>query len=163
MLSFMPSNHALLCNILYLGLPYAGKLTNMQYLYQSIPMAQKSPEYELTIGNRIMQFFQYEPDIDPVLETPVRITFQIGPSTFFDEPSRIVEFQQTHAIVLVIDSSHRQIHANAQLLRRIDSILQLGGSSLDQLPLVIQCNKRDRVDAMSIKTIHQHLRTLDTN
>jgi hypothetical protein len=72
-------------------------------------------------------------------------------------PTRKQLLDQVDGIVFVVDSRPSQVEANLESLVELREALEAYGRELDELPVVVQYNKRDESDPYVIEELHRQL------
>lgn len=154
---YSESTNTITLRIVYDGLGTAGKTTNVQKLHDLYTLRRQGPvTVPEVVGGRTAYFDWLELAVGALDERyPLRCQVLTVPGQFAYAPRRWKLLQQPDAIVCVCDSS-------ASALRRgrlgMDFLREIRGRGLcPEAPLVIQANKRDAPDAVSIEALRAHL------
>ncbi|MEX1025154.1 MAG: ADP-ribosylation factor-like protein [Planctomycetota bacterium] len=144
--------------IVYYGPGMSGKTTNLEVIHQRAPESNRGDLTSIsTDGDRTL-FFDYMP-LDLGTVGGMRTQFQIYtvPGQVYYNSTRKLVLQGTDGVIFVADSAASMLEQNLQSLRNLEENLNEYGKSLATLPHVIQFNKRDLPDAMSVSELEQHL------
>ncbi|MCC7012155.1 MAG: hypothetical protein IT454_06325 [Planctomycetes bacterium] len=144
--------------IVYYGPGMSGKTTNLEVVHQRAPDQNKGELTSIsTDGDRTL-FFDFMP-LDLGTVAGMRTSFQIYtvPGQVYYNSTRKLVLQGVDGVVFVADSSTAMLQENLESLRNLEENLNEYGKSLATTPHVIQFNKRDLPDAMSIEELNQHL------
>jgi len=82
------------------------------------------------------------------------------PGQVYYNATRKLVLKGVDAIVFVADSSRAKLDENLESLRNLEQNLNEHGMSLDEIPWVIQYNKRDVADAMAVPDLDARLNPL---
>jgi signal recognition particle receptor subunit beta len=144
--------------IVYYGPGMSGKTTNLEVVHQRAPDQNKGELTSIsTDGDRTL-FFDFMP-LDLGTVAGMRTSFQIYtvPGQVYYNSTRKLVLQGVDGVVFVADSSAAMLQENLESLRNLEENLNEYGKSLSTLPHVIQFNKRDMPDAMSVDELNRHL------
>ena len=130
--------------VVYYGPGVAGKTANLQYVYQCLPQANKGNIISLATGDDRTIFF----DFLPVAALKVRgfeTRFQLYtvPGQVYYNMTRRLVLRGADGVVFVADSQFDRLRADVESLRNLEDNLREYDSSLDEVPYVLQYNKRD--------------------
>ncbi|MFT5465789.1 MAG: signal recognition particle receptor subunit beta [Verrucomicrobiales bacterium] len=132
--------------IVYCGPAYSGKTTNLQHIHERLGAEERGDLLSMATSTDRTVFFDYLP-IDSVLIQDYHTRFQLYtvPGQAAYNATRQLVLRGVDAIVFVADSGPDRIEDNAQALRTVAENLEKNnpGSTLQDLPLVLQYNKRD--------------------
>jgi signal recognition particle receptor subunit beta len=148
--------------IVYYGPGMSGKTTNLEIVHQRAPDPNKGELTSIsTDGDRTL-FFDFMP-LDLGTVAGMRTCFQIYtvPGQVYYNSTRKLVLQGVDGVVFVADSSVAMMNENLESLRNLEENLNEYGKSLATMPHVIQFNKRDLPDAMSVDELNQHLNVHD--
>jgi len=140
--------------IVYYGPGMSGKTTNLEVIHQRAPQGNRGDLTSIsTDGDRTL-FFDYMP-LDLGTVAGMRTAFQLYtvPGQVYYNSTRKLVLQGVDGIIFVADSSASMMNQNLESLRNLEENLNEYGKSLSTLPHVIQFNKRDLPDAMSVEEL----------
>lgn len=144
--------------IVYWGIEGAGKHTSLQLV-----SARLRPDHR---GDLTRTPTRFDPSVEyTVLPIELgdiggmrtRIELVAVPGGAADAPTRKQLLDQVDGVVLVIDSQKSRVEENAALVEELRKSLSDYARRLEQLPLVVQYNKRDLSDAYVIDELHRRL------
>src|SRR6185295_1195254 len=144
--------------IVYYGPGMSGKTTNLEIVHQRAPSPNRGDLTSIsTDGDRTL-FFDFMP-LDLGTVAGMRTCFQIYtvPGQVYYNSTRKLVLQGVDGVVFVADSSAAMLEENLESLRNLEQNLNEYGKSLATVPHVIQFNKRDLPDAMSVDELNQYL------
>src|SRR6185436_3180279 len=140
--------------VVYYGPGMSGKTTNLEIIHQRAPEGNRGDLTSIsTDGDRTL-FFDYMP-LDLGTVAGMRTAFQLYtvPGQVYYNSTRKLVLQGVDGIIFVADSSASMINQNLESLRNLEENLNEYGKSLSTLPHVIQLNKRDLPDAMTVEEL----------
>jgi len=144
--------------IVYYGPGMSGKTTNLEVVHQRAPTANRGDLTSIsTDGDRTL-FFDFMP-LDLGTVAGMRTCFQIYtvPGQVYYNSTRKLVLQGVDGVVFVADSSAAMVQENLESLKNLEQNLNEYGKSLASLPHVVQFNKRDLPDAMSVEELNRLL------
>ena len=130
--------------VVYYGPGVAGKTANLQHIHKSLPTASKGNMISLAAGDDRTLFF----DFLPVSATTVRgftAKFQLYtvPGQVYYNMTRKLVLRGVDGLVFVADSQWDRLRDNVESFRNLEENLREYNYNLDEMPYVIQYNKRD--------------------
>lgn len=130
--------------IVYYGPGMAGKTANLQYIHRSLPQAHKGNMVSLATGDDRTIFFDFLP-VSALTVRGFETRFQLYtvPGQVHYNMTRRLVLRGVDAIVFVADSQWERVRDNVESFRNLEENLREYGLSLDDLPYVLQYNKRD--------------------
>lgn len=144
--------------IVYYGPGLSGKTTNLKRIYTSIPGESKGEMVSLATEDERTLFFDFLPlDLGKVNGFKTRFHLYTVPGQVFYNSSRKLILRGVDGIVFVADSSPSRLRANAESFRNLRENLDEYNLDLDEIPHVIQFNKRDLPDALPVDMLRQVL------
>lgn len=144
--------------IVYYGPGMSGKTTNLKKIYENVPGNSKGELVSLATEDERTLFFDFLPlDLGQVNGFKTRFHLYTVPGQVFYNSSRKLILRGVDGIVFVADSGPNRLRANAESLRNLRENLTEYGLSLEEIPYVIQINKRDLPDALPSEMIRQVL------
>jgi signal recognition particle receptor subunit beta len=141
--------------IVFYGPGMSGKTTNLEIIHQRAPTPNKGELTSIsTDGDRTL-FFDFMP-LDLGTVAGMRTCFQIYtvPGQVYYNSTRKLVLQGVDGVVFVADSSASMVEENLESMKNLEQNLAEYGKSLASLPIVIQYNKRDLPDALSIEELN---------
>jgi mutual gliding-motility protein MglA len=139
------------CKIVYYGPGVAGKTTNLKHIYAQVPGNVKGEMVSLATEDERTLFFDFLPiDLGTVQGFKTRFHLYTVPGQVFYNASRKLILRGVDGIIFVADSAPNRLRANAESMRNLRENLEEYNLTLDEVPMVIQFNKRDLPDAMPL-------------
>jgi signal recognition particle receptor subunit beta len=146
------------CKIVYYGPGLGGKTTNLQYIYDSTAQQAKGKLISLATETDRTLFFDFLPlDLGTVRGFKTRFHLYTVPGQVFYDASRKLILKGVDGVVFVADSQRERMDANAESLFNLESNLKQHGYDLLKLPYVMQLNKRDLPNVVSVSDLRAEL------
>ena len=146
------------CKIVYYGPGLGGKTTNLQYIYDSTAQQSKGKLISLATETDRTLFFDFLPlDLGTVRGFKTRFHLYTVPGQVFYDASRKLILKGVDGVVFVADSQRERMDANAESLFNLDAKLIQYGNGLFKLPYVMQLNKRDLPNVVSVSDLRAEL------
>src|SRR5499425_2021160 len=138
------ANRVIDFKIVYYGPGLAGKTANHQYIYRSLPNANRGNMISLATGDDRTIYFDFLP-VSALTVRGFETRFQLYtvPGQVHYNMTRRLVLRGVDAVVFVADSQYERLPENVESLKNLDENLRQYQSSLDEIPYVIQYNKRD--------------------
>ena len=130
--------------IVYYGPGMCGKTTNLQYIHSTLDSERKGNLVSLaTEGDRTL-FFDFLPvDAAKVHDFVTKFQLYTVPGQVYYNSTRKMVLKGVDGVVFVADSQYRKMEENLESFRNLEENMNEYGYSLDQIPCVVQFNKRD--------------------
>ncbi len=143
------ANREINCKIVYYGPGVAGKTTNLKYIYTQVPDTVKGEMVSLATEDERTLFFDFLPiDLGTVQGFKTRFHLYTVPGQVFYNASRKLILRGVDGIIFVADSASNRLRANAESMRNLRENLDEYNLNLEEIPMVLQFNKRDLPDAV---------------
>ena len=146
------------CKIVYYGPGLCGKTTNLQYIYDSTAPQAKGKLISLATETDRTLFFDFMPlELGTVRGFKTRFHLYTVPGQVYYDASRKLILKGVDGVVFVADSQEERMDANIESLYNLEENLKSQGYDLLQLPYVLQLNKRDLPNVISIEELSNEL------
>lgn len=146
------------CKIVFYGPGLGGKTTNLQYIYKKTNPDSKGKMISLATESERTLFFDFLPlALGNIKGFKVRFHLYTVPGQVFYDASRKLILKGVDGVVFVADSQGERMEANIESMDNLRRNLQEQGYNLDNLPFVVQYNKRDLPSAVSVDELNQGL------
>ena len=158
MVVFNYSTRELTTKVVFYGPGLCGKTTNLQFIYDHMPQGVRGKMLSLATKSDRTLFFDFLPiDLGQIqgMKTKVQL-YTVPGQVFYNETRRLV-LKGADGVVFVADSQENMVDANLDSFRNLEENLAAHGMSLEDTPHVIQYNKRDLPNAMSIEPLNERL------
>ncbi|MBZ5715457.1 MULTISPECIES: GTPase domain-containing protein [Nannocystis] len=148
------SSREINCKLVYYGPGLCGKTTNLQYIYNKTRPEAKGKMISLATETERTLFFDFLPlSLGEIRGFKTRFHLYTVPGQVFYDASRKLILKGVDGVCFVADSQDARYDANIESLENLRINLQEQGYDLDKLPYVMQYNKRDLPNAMSIEEL----------
>lgn len=146
------------CKIVYYGIGYCGKTTNLQYVHHQIPQTAKGDLISIATETERTLFFDFLPlDLGTVHGFHTRFHLYTVPGQVLYERTRVAVLNGADGIVFVVDSHRDRLEENFQSIIELETNMRHLGKDLGNFPFVIQWNKRDVPGALPTTTLDRYL------
>ena len=146
------------CKIVYYGPGLCGKTTNLQYIYDSTAPQAKGKLISLATETDRTLFFDFMPlELGTVRGFKTRFHLYTVPGQVYYDASRKLILKGVDGVVFVADSQEERMDANLESLYNLEENLRSQGYDLLQLPYVLQLNKRDLPNVISVEELSGEL------
>ncbi|MBP1728101.1 MAG: mglA [Deltaproteobacteria bacterium] len=146
------------CKIVYYGPGLCGKTTNLQYVYQKTAADAKGKMISLATETERTLFFDFLPlALGEIRGFKTRFHLYTVPGQVFYDASRKLILKGVDGVVFVADSQEERYDANIESLDNLRFNLTEQGYDLDNIPFIIQYNKRDLPSAMPLEEMRKDL------
>ncbi len=146
------------CKIVYYGPGLCGKTTNLRYIYEKTDEKSKGKMISLATESERTLFFDFMPlKLGEIKGFKVRFHLYTVPGQVFYNASRKLILKGADGIVFVADSQIERMDANLDSFDNLRDNLEEHGYNLDNIPLVLQYNKRDLPDLIPVSELEQAL------
>ena len=144
--------------IVYYGPGLCGKTTNLQWIHDHFEGGQRGKMISLsTEGDRTIFFDLLPLDIGSIRGMDVTLQLYTVPGQVHYNSTRQLVLRGADGVVFVADSQATMRTSNVESLRNLEENLSLQGVELDGFPHVLQFNKRDLGDLISIEDLDSDL------
>lgn len=152
------SSREINCKIVYYGPGLCGKTTNIQYVYDKVAPETKGKLITLATEMDRTLFFDFLPlELGTVKGFRTRFHLYTVPGQVYYDASRKLILRGVDGIVFVADSQRARYDANIESLYNLHENLEEYKLKLEDIPFVIQYNKRDMPDIISVEELEQEL------
>ena len=146
------------CKIVYYGPGLCGKTTNLQYIYNKTSPETKGKLISLSTETDRTLFFDFLPlALGEIRGFRTRFHLYTVPGQVFYDASRKLILEGVDGVVFVADSQLERMEANQESLENLSVNLAEQGYDFNKVPTVIQYNKRDLPNAISIEEMRKSL------
>jgi signal recognition particle receptor subunit beta len=144
--------------ILYWGIDGSGKTANLLSIHRKLRADHRGKiQREATLIDPTVEYETLAIELGEVGGLKTRIQMIAVPGGADQAPTRKQLLDQVDGIVMVIDSRRECIEDNASSLVELREMLRDYGRNLEDVPLVLQYNKRDLSDPYAIEELHRKL------
>jgi signal recognition particle receptor subunit beta len=144
--------------VVYYGPGLCGKTTNLEWIYKVSKPEAKGKLVSLATETERTLFFDFLPlDLGEIRGFKTRFHLYTVPGQVFYDASRKLILRGVDGVCFVADSQEARMDANLESLENLRINLEEQGFDLDQLPYVVQFNKRDMPEVLSMEELTQSL------
>jgi signal recognition particle receptor subunit beta len=144
------------CKIVYYGPGLCGKTTNLQYIYNRTNPTARGKMISLATETERTLFFDFLPlALGEIRGVKTRFHLYTTPGQVFYDASRKLILKGVDGVVFVVDSQIERMEANLESLENLEDNLIEQGYDLSSLPFVIQYNKRDLGNVLSVEELRE--------
>lgn len=144
--------------IVYYGPGLCGKTTNLEKIYDSVPETHRGRMVSMKTQTDRTLFFDLLPlDLGELQGMKTRFLLYTVPGQVYYNATRKLVLKGVDAVVFVADSSPEKMAENRESLANLEANLKAYGLDLRSIPWVLQYNKRDLPDALSVAEMDREL------
>ena len=148
--------------IVYYGPGLSGKTTNLEKIYDSVPETNRGRMVSMKTQTDRTLFFDLLPlDLGDLQGMKTRLLLYTVPGQVYYNATRKLVLKGVDAVVFVADSAADKMAENRESLANLEANLKAYGIDIKTLPLVVQFNKRDLPNAVSIDELNRELNKHD--
>ena len=152
------SSREINCKVVYYGPGLCGKTTNLQVIYRKTRPEAKGKMITLATETERTLFFDFLPlALGDIKGFKTRFHLYTVPGQIFYDASRKLILKGVDGIVFVADSQVERMDANIESFENMKVNLEEQGYSLDQIPYVVQYNKRDLPNVVPVAELKKVL------
>jgi hypothetical protein len=142
------------CKLVYYGPGLCGKTTNLKYIYEKTAAEAKGKMISLATETERTLFFDFLPlSLGEIRGFKTRFHLYTVPGQVFYDASRKLILKGVDGVVFVADSQEERFEANIESLENLRANLREQGYDFDKLPVVLQYNKRDLPNAVTLEEL----------
>jgi signal recognition particle receptor subunit beta len=144
--------------IVYYGPGLCGKTTNIHFIFHRISPNQRGKLISLATEADRTLFFDFLPvELGSIKGYKVRFHLYTVPGQVFYNATRKLVLKGADGVIFVADSQRAMMDANQESLANLRDNFAEQGIDLDEFPVVIQHNKRDLPDILSVEEMNAAL------
>jgi signal recognition particle receptor subunit beta len=152
------ASHEIHCKIVYYGIGYCGKTTNLQYVHKSITPNARGDMLSIATETERTLFFDFLPlDLGTVHGFRTRFHLYTVPGQILYERTRLAVLNGADGIVFVVDSQAEKFEENVQSIAELDMHMRRIGKDMSTFPVIMQWNKRDMPNILPIPVLDRYL------
>ncbi len=144
--------------IVYYGPGLCGKTTNLSFIYAKTSPGSRGEMVSLETETDRTLFFDLLPiEVGKVGGFRTRLQLYTVPGQVFYNTTRKLVLKGVDGVVFVADSQRPMAEANVESLKNLDENLRELGLDVAGMPLVLQYNKRDLKNILSVEELNRSL------
>jgi signal recognition particle receptor subunit beta len=144
--------------IVYYGPGLSGKTTNLQIIHRKIPPDHKSDMVSLATETDRTLFFDFLPlDLGTIKGFSTKFQLYTVPGQVYYNATRKLVLRGVDGVVFVADSAADKIPENLESFQNLEDNLAEYHYKREETPIIIQYNKRDLPNALSIEELQQQI------
>jgi signal recognition particle receptor subunit beta len=149
------------CKIVYYGPGMSGKTTNLEIVHLKAPETHKGELTSIaTEGDRTL-FFDFMPlDLGTIAGMRTKFQLYTVPGQVYYNSTRKLVLQGVDGVIFVADSQRSKMEENLESMENLRANLAEYGKKLDEVPVVIQYNKRDLPEALPVEALNEKMNPL---
>lgn len=148
----------IISKIVYYGPGLSGKTTNLQYVFKEIPSATRGELISLATDADRTLYFDFLPvNVGKIQGFATKFQLYTVPGQVYYNATRKLVLRGVDGLVFVADSQASKMDENIESLQNLKDNLEEYGYDIDQISMVIQYNKRDLPDIVSIDQLESIL------
>ncbi len=146
------------CKVVFYGPGMSGKTTNLEIVHQKAPENNKGELTSIsTDGDRTL-FFDFMPlDLGTVAGMRTKFQLYTVPGQVYYNSTRKLVLQGVDGIIFVADSDPDKMDENIESYENLVENLTEYGKDIRELPHVLQYNKRDLPNAMTVEEMDKRM------
>jgi signal recognition particle receptor subunit beta len=144
--------------VVYYGPGFSGKTTNLQHLHSILPYDARGKLISLaTEGDRTL-FFDFLPvNVGKIKDFNIKFQLYTVPGQVKYNATRRLVLKGVDAVVFVADSQKAMKEQNIESFNNMIENLVVDGLNMDDIPVVLQYNKRDLGNIMDVEELNSDL------
>ena len=141
--------------IVYYGPGMCGKTTNIHLIFHRIAPGQRGKLISLATETDRTLFFDFLPvELGTIKNYKVRFHLYTVPGQVFYNATRKLVLKGADGVIFVADSQRAMLDANLESLTNLRDNFAEQGVDIAEFPMVIQYNKRDLPDILSVEELN---------
>ncbi len=150
------------CKIVYYGPGMSGKTTNLEIIHQKVPEDNKGQMTSIaTEGDRTL-FFDFLPlDLGNVRGMTTKFQLYTVPGQVYYASTRKLVLQGADGVIFVADSQADKLAENIESFEDLKENLSESRIDIEEIPFVMQWNKRDLPGAMPIEELEEKVNLIN--
>jgi len=146
--------------IVYYGPALCGKTTNVQTIHEKMSPQQRGDIMSLATKDDRTLFFDFLPiELGNVKGFKTRFHLYTVPGQVYYSLTRRAVLTSADGVVFVADSQQGKMDENIESLKDLDDNLKFHKKGLETVPFVLQYNKRDMNNLLSVSELEAALNT----
>jgi len=144
--------------IVYYGPAMSGKTTNLRFIYDRLPEELKGKFTSIATQDERTLFFDFLPlDLGTIKGFSIKLSLYTVPGQAIYSLTRKTILRATDGIIFVADSQKQFFEKNIESLKDMIENMKEYGLNLENTPIILQYNKRDLDDIVSVEDLNNSL------
>lgn len=158
MVSINYATREVTCKIVYYGPGLSGKTTNLIYVHKKVPATTRGKMISLATEADRTLYFDFLPiNIGTINGFTAKFQLYTVPGQVYYNATRKLVLRGVDGLVFVADSQAEKMDENIESLTNLKENLEEYGYNLNEMPIVIQYNKRDLPGVLSVPELEAKL------
>ena len=152
------AKHEITCKIVYYGMGLCGKTTNLHYIHHTVRPQDVGEMVSLDTQIERTLYFDLLPlELDNVHGFSIRFQLFTVPGQLLYQATRLSVLKGADCVIFVVDSQRSKLHENIESWNELHEQLRRMLKEVSVFPLVMQWNKRDLPDILSLTELQTYL------
>ena len=152
------ANKEITCKIVYYGPGLCGKTTNLEVIHRDMAGSDKSGMVSLATEQDRTLYFDFLPiELGEIKGFRLKFQLYTVPGQVYYNATRKLVLSGVDGIVYVVDSQKSKFRENIDMMENLSENLAEYGIKIDDIPLVLQYNKRDLPEINTIEELDKAL------
>lgn len=148
--------------IVYYGPGVSGKTTNLQFIHENLKQDQRGKMVSLSTDEDRTLFFDFLPiELESVRGFKTRFHLYTVPGQVYYGATRRAVLTGADGVIFIADSQADRLEDNLTSLRDLEENLRYYGKNIETTPFIIQYNKRDLPNILSVEELNQKINPLN--
>jgi signal recognition particle receptor subunit beta len=144
--------------VVYYGPGLSGKTTNLQVIHKKTPQEHRSDMVSLATETDRTLFFDFLPlDLGKIKGFSTKFQLYTVPGQVYYNATRKLVLRGVDGVVFVADSGADKIQENLESFQNLEDNLAEYGYQRESIPIILQYNKRDLPNALTIEELQKHI------
>jgi len=158
MVSINYATREVTCKIVYYGPGLSGKTTNLQYIHDKVPGNTRGKMISLATEADRTLYFDFLPiNIGQISGLTAKFQLYTVPGQVYYNATRKLVLRGADGLVFVADSQADKMDENIESINNMKENLEEYGYDIKDMPIVIQYNKRDLPNVLSVEELEEKL------
>ncbi|NLI14742.1 MAG: GTPase domain-containing protein [candidate division Zixibacteria bacterium] len=148
----------IISKIVYYGPGLSGKTTNLQYVFSKVPKDTRGELISLATDADRTLYFDFLPvNVGTIRGFATKFQLYTVPGQVYYNATRKLVLRGVDGLVFVADSQKEKMDDNIESLKNLEENLAEYGYDINDIPLVIQYNKRDLPNVATVNEMQRLL------
>ena len=146
------------CKVVFYGPGMSGKTTNLEIIHKKAPKDAVGEMVSIATETDRTLYFDFLPlDLGQVAGMRTKFQLYTVPGQIYYNATRKLVLQGVDGVIFVADSTPDKMPENLESLQNLRDNLAEMGLTMDDVPVVLQYNKRDMPNALSIADMNAQM------